>query len=126
MVAADFCSSTAILLNPVMDWVAGISFSMPGLLVDSGLAHLANGFQRIARALFRHNPILFRIQDLKQPLLVLGAGHRLVEVFLVAAVVERLAGLSMELLAGVAANLAIEFNVGHIQGGFARLENIVQ
>src|SRR5271165_4300906 len=96
------------------------------LNVNRRLARLANGRQRIARALFLSNPLLFVADNVEQQQFILGDRQIFFAMLLVAAIVQRLARLAVELLPRPFSNVAVEVDVGRVQLLLARLQKCVQ
>src|SRR5437868_10369505 len=84
-------------------------------MLDRRLAHFADGQQRILGAGLGRDPLLLIANDIEQHFLVGGRGHDLFNVQRVLFVIERLAGLRVELLSCPFADVAIELYVRAIE-----------
>src|SRR5258708_18593305 len=78
-------------------------------------ARLANRRQRIARAIFLFDPLLFVADDIKQQLLIFRAWQILFTVLLVTAIVQRLASLAVILLPRPLSDAALKADVGGVE-----------
>ena len=96
------------------------------LKVNRRLARLRDGHQRIASSLLGCNPFLFIGDDFEQQLSVFCTRHVIFQVLLVGLIVERLAGLGMELLPGITADCAIELDIGRVELRLARFQRGVE
>src|SRR5216684_7694074 len=96
------------------------------LNVDGLLPRLANRRKRIARPLFLFDPLLFVADDVEQQFFIFHAGKVLLTVLLVAAVVQRLAGLAVVLLPCPLSDAAVKTNVGRVELLLARLQKRIQ
>src|ERR1019366_3085186 len=96
------------------------------LKVNRRLPRLGNGGQRIPRARFFFDPLLFVADDVEQQVFILRAGQILFTMLLVAAIVERFAGLAVVLLACPFSDAAIKVNVGRVELLLAWLQGHVQ
>src|SRR5580692_81119 len=123
MLAAEELISTASRANldsiKAVAMLRSVNLFRCRLRIDSKiycrLADFADAGQRIARTGFLGNPLLFIGNDFQQKLLVFRRRHVLFQVFFISAVIERLAGLRVELLRLPASNLTIELNVRSVQ-----------
>src|SRR6266436_1251004 len=97
-----------------------------GLNVDRLLPRLANCRQRIACALFLFDPLFFVSNNVEQQLFIFRTRKILCTVLLVAAVVQRLPGLAVELLSGPLSDAAVEPDVGRVELFLAGLQKRVQ
>src|SRR5579872_6905309 len=96
------------------------------LKVDRRFARLGYGFEGIARAFFRNDPLLFVGDNFEQQLFVVGAGKKIRQLLIVFFVFERRAGFRMIFLIGPAANHAIELDVWSVKFWLTRLQNRVE
>src|SRR5208282_3060755 len=89
--------------------------SLHFLYIDRRLPRLADGGQRIARALFLFDPLLFVADDVEQQIFILRTGQILFTVLLVTAVVQRLAGFAVVFLPCPFSDAAVEVDVGRVE-----------
>src|SRR5208282_468856 len=94
--------------------------------INRRLARLGNRGQRIARALFFFDPLLFVADDVEQQLFVLRAGQILFTVLLVSAIVQRFTGFAVVFLPCPSSNVAVEVDIWRVELLFARLQERVQ
>src|SRR3954466_7101016 len=90
-------------------------------MLDSRLAHFADGQQWILCASLRRDPLLLIANDIEQRLLVCRRRHYFFDVPRVFLVVKWLAGLRVEFLVLPLADVAIELDVRTIKLGVSRL-----
>src|SRR5580658_9009290 len=100
--------------------------SRTSLEVNGRFARLANGRQRIARAFFFFDPLLFVADDVEQQLFIFRAGKILFAVLLVGAIVQWLAGFAVILLPRPPSDVAVEVDVGGVEPLLTRLQERVQ
>ena len=77
--------------------------------------------KRITRAFFFGDPLLLVGDDFEQQLLVFRVGMYSFKVLVVFFIVQRFAGLARGTSARPTADVAIEFDIGRVQLGLARL-----
>ena len=78
------------------------------LKINRRLAWLTNGGERIARARFFFDPLLFVADDVEQQLFVFGAGQIFFAVLLVGAVIQCFSGFAVKLLSCPFSDAAVE------------------
>src|SRR5579862_4895925 len=92
------------------------------LYVDRGFSHFADRRERIASSGLLGNPLLLGPDDLEQQFLIDRRGHVLLQMLLVGAIIQQLAGLGVKLLSRAFTYGTIEFDIGRIELGLARLQ----
>src|SRR6202040_2469505 len=85
-----------------------------------------NACQRITRTSLLGDPLLFRFDNFEQQFSIGWARPIVLQVLFVSAIVERFAGLGVELLSLPAADFAIEFNIGSVQFGLTGLQRAIE
>src|ERR1700687_1021790 len=119
--------ATSALTSTLSRVVEAVAIHLPiPLQVDRLPARLANRGQRIAGALFLLDPLLFVADDVEQQFFILRARQILFTMLLVAAVVQRFAGLAVVLLPCPLYNVAVKADVRRIELLLALLQKSVQ